>query len=246
MSFIKFLNNLLPKRIRGNSGFVWWAIPAAIAAGTSIASAARGNRDKVENTWLQNPEYPEAEGARKNWWEILQKWGSDPNYGAISPDWSNIWDTVQRQVKEYYHGGPLTTGINDKLKANLARRGMSDQPAADYLLMASGADEANKMKDIATSMGEQKSALSEQGRRDWLSSLMTLSQQKPQGQWNTTIKEDKTSNILDAISGISSSVAQYGMYDNWLKKLKSQSQIPEQTVSPFSSSPSWLDTSRWR
>lgn len=222
---------------------------AGAGAASGIASAAT-SKDKVSNKWLQNPEYPEAEGARKNWWETLQQWGSDPNYGAISPDWSNIWDTVQRQVKEYYSGGPLTTGVRDKLKASLARRNVSGSPAADYLMMASGADEANKMKDIATEQATKKAELSEQGRRDWLSSLMMLAQQKPEGQWQTTVTPNKTSQVLGAVSqglgSVSTSMVDYGTSSEWLDALKSGSlgnvaDMPNATVSPY-----WLDTSKWR
>jgi hypothetical protein len=189
--------------------------------------------DKVENNWLQNPEYKEAEGARASWWDTLQKWGSDPNYGAISPDWDNIWQTVQRQVKEYYSGGPLSTGMRDKLKASVARRNMGDQPAADYLQMASYAEEANKMKDIATAEGAKKAELSEQGRRDWLNSLMALSQQKPAGEWQTTVKSNKTSDILGAvgegIGGVGSSMVNYGVTSDWLDTIKKKNEEQEDT-----------------
>jgi len=172
---IKFLNSLLPKRLRNNGGF--WPIAAmAVGAGLSAYSAST---KKKEQTITQLPEYPESEEARGSWWDKLQQWGEDPNYGAISPDWDNIWETVQRQVKQYYSGGPLTTGMRDKLKANVARRNMGDQPASDYLMAASYADEANKMKDIATEQGTLKAKLSEQGRANWLSSIQNLSSMKP-------------------------------------------------------------------
>lgn len=220
---IKFINGLLPKRLQNNHGF-WGALFAGVGSALGLASSLTKN-DKVEQHWLQNPEYPEAEGARKNWWETLQKWGQDPNYGAISPDWENIWQTVQRQVREYYSGGPLTTGMRDKLKASVARRNMSDQPASDYLMMASYADEANKMKDIATEQGTLKAELAEKGRTDWLNSLQNLSQQKPSGQWSEpVIKSNRTSDILGSVGefagGIGSSMVNYQNWGDYLDAIK--------------------------
>lgn len=214
---------------------------SVVGAGAGIASAVT-KKDKVSNAWLQNPEYPEAEGARKNWWETLQKWGADPNYGAISPDWDNIWETTQRQVREYYSGGPLTTGMRDKLKANVARRNMGDQPASDYLMMASYADEAGKMKDIATEQGIKKAELSEQGRRDWLTSLQNLAVQKPAGQWQTTVTPNKTSEIWGAVGqglgSVGSSMVNYGATSDWLEGMKTQDllnakDLPSMTTDPW-------------
>jgi len=233
---IKFINRILPRRIQNNGGF-WTQVGGMLLGGGALAGigSAVTKKDKVDNTFLQNPEYKEAEGARASWWDTLQKWGQDPNYGAISPDWDNIWNTVQRQVKEYYSGGPLTTGIRDKLKASVARRNMGDQPAADYLSMASYADEANKMKDIATAQGVQKSELSEQGRRDWLTSLMNLSQQKPEGQWDQITTSNKTSDILGSLSeglgGMGSAAVNYGLNKDWLKTLEGKNNMSDVTPS---------------
>jgi len=198
------------------------AIGMGLAGAAGIAKAATAKEPEVENEFLQNPEFEEAKEARGKWWETLQKWGEDPNYGAISPDWSNIWETVQRQVKEYYGGGPLTTGVRDKLKSSLARRNMSDSPASDYLMMASGVEEANDMKEIATEQGKQKSALTEKGRMNWLSSLQNLSQQKPSGQWAEPVVTDpnfKNNQWFDFIGDTGSSVAQYGMQSEYLDKI---------------------------
>jgi len=192
-----------------------WMIPVGIglAGAAGIAKAATAEEPEVENEFLQNPEFEEAKGARGKWWETLQKWGDDPNYGAISPDWSNIWETVQRQVKEYYDGGPLSTGMRDKLKANLARRNMSDSPAADHLMMASRADEANKMKYIATEQGVKKAELGEKGRMNWLNSVTDLSKQKPSGQWAEPVVTDpnfKLNQWLNLAGDVGGAVAKYG------------------------------------
>lgn len=245
---VKFINGLLPRRIQNNKGFLG-ALLAGAGAALNIAGAATRD-DKVENQWLANPEYPEAEQSREKWWETLQQWGDDPNYGAISPDWNNIWETVQRQVKEYYSGGPLTTGMRDKLKANLARRNMGDQPASDDLLMRSYADESNRMKDVATSQGLNKAELSENARRLWLSSLTDLSKQKPAGQWNSIVKSDKTSDILNAagegIGGVGSAMVNYQGWQDLLKTIDNKNETartedtPQAIRSPYDND-NWMD-----
>ena len=219
-SIIKAVNSFLKESYRNEIGS-FMAVGFSAAAGAGIAKAATAKEPEIENEFLQNPEYEEAEGARGKWWETLQKWGDDPSYGAISPDWSNIWETVQRQVKQYYDGGPLSTGMRDKLKASLARRNMSDSPASDYLMMASRVEEANDMKDIATEQGKQKSELTEKGRMNWLSSLQNLSQQKPAGQWQTTVTDPnfKNNQWFDLVGDMGSAAAQYGMESEYLDKI---------------------------
>ena len=177
-NLITIINNCLPKKYRNERGS-WGLTAVGVSVAGAGLSAYSASTKKKEQTITQLPEYPESEEARGSWWDKLQQWGEDPNYGAISPDWDNIWETVQRQVKQYYSGGPLSTGMRDKLKANVARRNMGDQPASDYLMAASYADEANKMKDIATEQGTLKAKLSEQGRANWLSSIQNLSSMKP-------------------------------------------------------------------
>lgn len=212
-----------------------WVATAVVAgvAGAGLSAYSSSTKKKTVDM-LQYPEYPEAEGARETWWSKLQEWGKDPNYGAISPDWDNIWETVQRQVKEYYSGGPLTTGMRDKLKASVARRNMSDSPAADYLMMASQADEANKMKDIATEQGKEKAQLAETGRQGWLNSLMSLSTQKPsyyttEGVSGGVPWADITGSVLSAGGQMGMQYASDQQTNDWLKKLLNQNQLPQST-----------------
>ncbi len=183
---------------------------AGLAAGGAIASATAGN-DKVDNSWLQNPEYPHSQDARDLWWSKLQDWGKDPNYGSVSPDWENIWNTVQRQVKQHYEGGPLEPGVQDKVSSSLARRNMSDNPASDFLHARIAGQEGNTLADAATAQAQQKVDLTNSGRNTWLQSLENFQAQKPAGQWQTTITEPTQRKIGDAISGIGSSAASLGL-----------------------------------
>lgn len=180
---------------------------AALAGGAGIAQAARGNRDKVDNQFLMNPEYAENTGARELWWKRLQEWGNDPNYGAISPDWSNIWENVQNKVRQYYEGGPLKPGVKDRVRASLARRGMSENPASDYLLAQTDVAQGNELANIATEQGIAKAQFGEQGRLNWLQSLQDLEARKPEGQWQTTIRPDKTNAIWGSIGNLGSTMS---------------------------------------
>ena len=206
----------------------------AAAAGTGIASAARGNRDKVQNQFLMNPEYPENTGARELWWKKLQDWEKQPGYGAIQPDWNNIWETVQNRVKQYYEGGPLTPGVKDRVRASLARRNMSENPASDFLLSRIDAEQGQTLSDIATQQGLAQANLSEEGRRTWLSSLEDLEARKPQGQWQTTIKPDRTNQILNTIGAIGSTAASAGIglygqqqQNAWLSSILKEQRTPQ-------------------
>lgn len=203
------------------------------AGGAGIASAARGNRDKVDNKFLMNPEYAENTGARELWWKKLQEWGQDPNYGAISPDWNNIWETVQNRVRQHYEGGPLKPGVKDRVRASLARRGMSENPASDYLLAQTDIEQGNTLSDIATQQGISQAEFGEKGRQTWLESLMSLEARKPSGQWQTTIRPDKTNAILGAVGNIGSSLATAGIsnmamqnQNAMLEKLMTRNSVP--------------------
>lgn len=134
---------------------------------------------RTENEWVQLPDYPEATGARENWWSTLQKWQTEPGYGAIQPDWNSIWENARGKVSRYFGGGPEGPGIDSKVKAGLARRGMSENPASDALLQRSGFQQGNMLQDLAVEQATKQAELGEQGRTTWLSSLMHLAGLKP-------------------------------------------------------------------
>lgn len=141
-----------------------------------------GGGETTKNDIQQLPDYPEATGARQNWWEVLQQWGKQPGYGAIAPNWNDIWNQASGRVNRFFAGGPEGPGLNARVSSGLARRGMSEQPAADVLKQRTGFAEGNLLKDLAVTQATNEAAFGEQGRQTWLSSLMSLAGQKPQFQ----------------------------------------------------------------
>ncbi len=134
----------------------------------------------TKNDWQVAPEYSEATGARASWWDALQKWGKQPGYGAIAPDWNSIWDNSRQKVQRYFGGGPEGPGLNATVKAGLARRGVSEQPAADSLMQRSGFQQGNQLQDMAVQQAIQEAQFGEKGRQDWIGQLMQLAGLKPQ------------------------------------------------------------------
>jgi len=162
---------------------------AALGAGASWLGSQGGAFGEREGEfsdarWLQNPEYPEAEGARETWWDKLQKWGNQPGYGAISPEWDDIWGQASDRISQYYWGGPGgQPGLSEKVKSSAAARGVSESPALETQLSRMGYQEASDQGGLATEMATKEAEFGEQGRQNWLKSLQSLSKQKPAGQW---------------------------------------------------------------
>ena len=195
-----------------------WFVPALIGAAGALGVSAAAT--KKNDTMEMAPEYPEAEGARKSWWSRLQEWGDQPGYGAISPDWGDIWDRSKRRVNQYYWGSAVEPGMVNKVRSSLARRNMSDSPASEDLIARMGIQEGQQLQDLSTEQALQEATFSEQGRQNWLQSLMTLAGMKP----NTYMKpaDNTMSNVLGALSGVASAGASYGMANdqmNWMQKL---------------------------
>lgn len=155
---------------------IWAAVAMGIGGGLS---AYGKSQQKTTNKLTQLPEYPEADASRKQWWERLQTWGADPNYGAISPDWNSIWEATQRKVTQFYEGGPLEPGMKARLKSSLARRGMSENPASDYMLSAMDAKKYGELKDLSVAQNKDQADRVEAGRQYWGNSMADLSKQKP-------------------------------------------------------------------
>lgn len=147
---------------------------------------------QAQQTSTVTPNIPsEASGAQAEWWKRLQEWGSPgingeaPTYGGISPDWGNIWDMAQRRIKEYYQGGPLSTGLVDKVRASAARRNVGDNPATDFMLARVGAQQGREMNDLATNQALAQAEFGERARQNWLQSLTGLANLKNGGQTST-------------------------------------------------------------
>ena len=143
--------------------------------------------------WNQNPDYAESEGARGMWWERLQDWGGQPGYGAISPDWGDIWEQSKQRVRDYYSGTATQPGVIDKIRASAARRNVSDSPAVDTEITKALVEQGGQMGDLASQQSLAEASFGEQGRMDWLSSLMQLAQMNPMGSWQPTGGTSKTS-----------------------------------------------------
>lgn len=188
----------------------WIATGIGVGVGGGVISGF-GNKGKTTNKWMADPTYKEADNARSDWASNLVNWGNDQNYGAIAPNWDDIWSMARDKVKQYFSGGPTSTGLVDRVKASAARRNMADNPALQSTLGSLGVEQANQLKGMATEEATQKNAFREQGRRTWLDSLMNLSTQKPSGQW---IAEPKKGNWADmvgpALSGASGGLMQMG------------------------------------
>lgn len=177
---------------------------AAVGLGGGILSAT-ADSPTVENKFLMNPEYPHSQDARDLWWQKLQDWGNDPNYGAVSPDWNNIWNETQNRVKQYYEGGPLAPGVQDRVNSSLARRGMSENPAGDFLHAQIGAQEGKDLLSANEAQNVDQANLANQGRDTWLNSLSSFQSQKPAGQWSTTVDDPGA-----AQRGIGQAISQFG------------------------------------
>lgn len=209
------------------------AVVGGLTLGTAgMITSATAGRDKVQNDFLQNPEFPHSQDARDLWWGKLQDWGKDPNYGAISPDWDNIWSTVQNRVKQYYEGGPLAPGVQDKVNSSLARRGMSENPGSDFLHAQVAAQEGGDLRDAATQQGIAKAQFAETGRQNWLTSLDNFQAQKPTGQWSSQQNPNNQRMVGNAIGQIGGAVGSAGIAagsapsGSWLDELTQGNKAP--------------------
>lgn len=199
---------------------------------------------EVDNKFLQNPEYPHSQDARDLWWNKLQTWGNDPNYGAISPDWDNIWNTVQNRVKQYYEGGPLNPGVKDRLRSSLARRGMSENPASDYLMAQTDAQQSGELNDLATQQAMAKVNLANSGRETWLNSLQNFQAQRPAGEWQTTVssKNPWLDWGVNTAGNVATAYATGGIANGAMQELNKTlqtSQYRPQGYAPTSSDNAW-------
>lgn len=137
------------------------------------------NQTVVQNDIRKLPDYKEAEGARGMWYDSLTEWGDQPGYGAIAPNWSDIWENARMKVQRHFSGGPEGPGLNAKVKARAAARGMSENPAADTMLQRSGFQEGNMLYDMAVKQAMEEANFAEAGRQTWLGSTQNLAGLKP-------------------------------------------------------------------
>lgn len=129
---------------------------------------------KKPATFLRAPEFPEAVGARKSWWEELQE-------GYLPEDWGDIWERAKQKYSQYYWGGPGgEPGVAAKVKAGAARRGVAESPAGETMLGRMGMEEAGGLKDI--DIAEITGRMGE--RQNWFQQLQALASQRVPGAWD--------------------------------------------------------------
>lgn len=145
-----------------------------------------GGGDEPKTTVVQNappvrlPDYDESNSARAKWLETLNEWGDMPGYGAVSPDWDSIWKNAATRVNQYFWGGPDGPGAAATVRSNLARRGMSENPASDSVIARLGMKQGGLLSDMAVKQAIEEAQLAEGGRKSWLASLQNLAGLKPQ------------------------------------------------------------------
>lgn len=200
MKFLNFLVNHFINTITNQKGsWVAVAIGGSAVVGGTVAymGQEKGAKSREEAlAWQQEmagkdpeffraPEYAETAGARASWWDKMQEWGKDPDYGAIAPNWEDIWSQASKKVSDYWQGTPTTPGVMDRVKASAARRGVSESPAMGTLTTRAGAEEAGQLKDLAITQATKRAEFGEAGRKNWLQSLMGLSQLQVPGTWKS-------------------------------------------------------------
>lgn len=203
---------------------------ALIGGGVSLYQSKKAGEgddyDPLQSKQL--PEYPEAEGARADWWNKIQEFGGQPGYGAIAPDWGDIWERARGKVSRYYSGGPLTPGLKGKVKASTARRNVSESPAQEELLTRIGQEEGLQLKDLASEQALQEAQFGEAGRQNWLQQIQALSGQKPSFVTGTgtapgSSGSDLGSSIMD-LGGTAGKLLGQKQQQNWYQQMMNQSQ----------------------
>jgi len=188
-----------------------------------------------EPKFYQAPEYSETEGARKSWWNSLQDWGNSGNYGVNLPNYDKVYENAQNRINQYYWGGPSGGGLINKMRAGAARRGMSDSPAADVLAQRMGVEQANQLGDISTNLDVTKANAVETARNNWLNSIMSLSNLRPQGTWGattTTTVDQPQEGALPYLIGGGIQLLGNQMNNQFLEKMINQSKNRTDITTP--------------
>lgn len=193
---------------------------SAISAGAGIYSASQnGGAPGIEDNYVQGPNYQVGQDVTKQWQNQLTQDQNDPNFGAISPDWNDMWQQTQKQVQQYYNGSSINPGVNDKINASFAQRGMSGDPAASFLQMQSGANEASDLSNLSAQQNIAKQTFANQGKNQWLQSIGNLQNQTSNaasgGTWTGAQPYATTGQqIGNAIGSFGSGLASYGLQQN--------------------------------
>jgi hypothetical protein len=173
-----------------------------------------GKQETNQTQTQTKTNYPETDAARQNWAQTLTDWGSSGTYGASLPNYDNIYSNAAKKINQYYWGGATGGGVIDKIKAQAAQRGVQDSPATAVLTSRMGAEEANKLGDLSTTVDTTKANAIESARTNWLSSLTNLANLSPQSTTSTgnstTTSYAPSSTAMDALSSLLSGATQLG------------------------------------
>ncbi len=209
---------------------------SAITAGAGMYSASQnGGAPGIEQKFTQGPSFDAGQTAQKDWLSQLTSDQNDPtgNFGGISPDWNDIWQQTQKQVQQYYNGGPTSPGVNDQIKASFAQRGMSGDPASSYLLAASGANQASDLNNQASAMNIAKNQFAQTAKQNWFTNMKSFndSTMPEQGMWSGGVPfATPGQQIGNAIGAAGSGLASYGLQaqgqQNQLDWFKSMTTTP--------------------
>lgn len=156
-------------------------------------------------------EYPQSEAARGDWYQSLQEWGADPMYGAITPNFQDIYSKAAKRVNQYYWGGASgQPGLVDKIRSRGAARGVQDSPAVDVLTQRAGAEEAQQLGELSTSVDTLKASAGEAARNNWMTSLMNLARMKS-GAYTSTgtqVASQPGTDVWDVLGTVGSGIGQ--------------------------------------
>jgi hypothetical protein len=187
-------------------------LSAGISAGGGLLGGLLGGGDEEEwdPQYLQLPDYPEATGAREDWWSKLQEWGGQKGYGALPMNWDEIMQNAKNTISRYYWGGVTEPGLAGKMKSQAARL---NRPVNEQMIGALGMQEKIDLNDLATNLRSEETKYGEQGRQSWLNSMMNLAGMKPHYMTNEGVVQGSTygagNMIGDVSSGIGSLFSQY-------------------------------------
>lgn len=183
--------------------------------------------DEYKNWQRAQPEYQKYAGT-------LEGMTPETGYGSISPDWGDILERTLRKTREPYRGSATTTGLYGKAQADVARRGFTDSPAFQKMMMAGGAQEAQAVGDVSGSLAQFQAAQQEAARLDYLNRIAAMADM------GTSTSGIPSSAFLPLLaqyeqpqqqqpdySGIGSLLARY-------TGSRKTAQTPQQTVAPMS------------
>lgn len=218
------INHFVKSVVNDKRGIEPITLAALIGGGSSILGGFLGGRKKGTTTTpepVQLPEFPEAAGARGTVSELLKKFGQMPGFGAISPNFADIFENARSKVRSFFGGSAVDPGVNARLKANLARRNVSQGPQAENLLLRSGVEEGRQIQDISTQQALQETQFEESGRRNFIQDLFRLAGLSPSFAVGSEVvgPQKGVGDVISSAGGIASSLFNQKSQRDLLEKI---------------------------